>query len=385
MKDLTVTAEPRASIRSWVDASDPRRTWVQLGDDNGAGVGDGNSYQVTIAQAHDTDGLSLSHPVSFNVAVPARPTFVNLPNGTVTLKYGDTFTLQSSTDLANADVSTTSNIPTHVSVTASQIQVSLPQYQQGSEFDLTVASALSSEGAPLANPVRVHFVTPPAFDVPTLDPADGEVGIRPSAHPSVTFAEPVADQEAATQALQIDPPVAGQWKWPSSDTAVFVPDNGLPILSDLTITVHGGPNGPRNAAGGYLEGDQSATFRTTDYKKIDVSLSRQVMTLYENGAAVRTIYVATGVAAAPTPTGTFYVQMKAPQMRFQGVNPDGSHYDIPDVHWVMPFWGDYTIHGAYWRPRFGVPGSDGCVSMTDADAKIVYDWADVGTPVIIHS
>jgi len=55
------------------------------------------------------------------------------------------------------------------------------------------------------------------------------------------------------------------------------------------------------------------------------------------------------------------------------------------VHWVMPFWGDYTIHGAYWRPRFGVPGSDGCVSMTDADAKLVYDWADVGTPVVIHS
>src|SRR5207244_238793 len=83
--------------------------------------------------------------------------------------------------------------------------------------------------------------------------------------------------------------------------------------------------------------------------------------------------------------GTFSVYMKAPQMRFRGVNPDGSHYDIPDVHWVMPFWGDYTIHGAYWRPRFGVPGSDGCVSMTDADAKLVYDWADVGTPVVIHS
>jgi lipoprotein-anchoring transpeptidase ErfK/SrfK len=77
--------------------------------------------------------------------------------------------------------------------------------------------------------------------------------------------------------------------------------------------------------------------------------------------------------------------MKAAQMRFRGVNPDGSHYDIPDVHWVMPFWGDYTIHGAYWRPRFGVPGSDGCVSMSDADAKSLFDWADVGTPIVIHS
>jgi hypothetical protein len=31
------------------------------------------------------------------------------------------------------------------------------------------------------------------------------------------------------------------------------------------------------------------------------------------------------------------------------------------------------------------PGSDGCVSMTDADAKMLFDWADVGTPIVIHS
>ena len=157
------------------------------------------------------------------------------------------------------------------------------------------------------------------------------------------------------------------------------------ILTNLTLTVHGGPDGPRTVAGGYLEDDISTSFTTTDFKRMDVSLSHQTMTLYENDRPIRTIYVATGVAAAPTPTGTYYVQMKAPQMRFRGVNPDGSHYDIPDVHWVMPFWGDYTIHGAYWRPRFGVPGSDGCISMSDADAKSLFDWADVGTPVVIHS
>jgi lipoprotein-anchoring transpeptidase ErfK/SrfK len=50
----------------------------------------------------------------------------------------------------------------------------------------------------------------------------------------------------------------------------------------------------------------------------------------------------------------------------------------------MPFLGDYTIHGAYWRGRFGTPGSDGCVSLPDADAKVVFDWANEGTPVTIH-
>jgi lipoprotein-anchoring transpeptidase ErfK/SrfK len=117
---------------------------------------------------------------------------------------------------------------------------------------------------------------------------------------------------------------------------------------------------------------------------MDVSLGQQVMTLYENDIPVRTITVATGVPGAPTPTGTYYVQSKSSQMRFRGVNPDGTRYDIPDVHWVMPFLGDYTIHGAYWRGRFGIPGSAGCVSMTDADAKTLFNWVDVGTPIVIH-
>jgi lipoprotein-anchoring transpeptidase ErfK/SrfK len=319
------------------------------------------------------------------VTVPSRPTFVDVPKAPVTLRYGETFTLISSDAFVDAAVSTTPDGPANVTVNRTQIQLTVPEYRQGAEFDLNVASATSLMGAPLAAPVNVHFVTPPAFVPPTFQPDDGSIGVQPSSHPSITFAEPVADPNMATKALAIDPPVAGHWQWPSADTALFVPDGRLPILTKVTLTVRGGPDGPRTAAGGYLEGDQAATFRTTDFKRMEVSLSRQTMTLFENNAAVRTISVATGVAAAPTPTGTYYVQMKAPQLRFRGVNPDGSRYDIPDVHWVMSFLGDYTIHGAYWRPRFGVPGSDGCVSMPDADAKQVYDWADVGTPVVIHS
>jgi lipoprotein-anchoring transpeptidase ErfK/SrfK len=385
IQDVAANVQPSAPIRTWVDATDPTRTWVQIGGEGGAGLIDGQTYAISITSAQANDGIALQQPASFQVAVPPRPRFVDVPTAPVTLLYGESFTLESDTDLARADASASSAVDTQISVDRNQIRLTLPEYQQGAEFDLNVASAVSPRGAPLAQPVRIHFVTPPPFEAPTLEPEDGTVGVQPYSHPYVVFAEPVADQAAATQALQIDPPVAGHWEWTSDSRAEFVPDSRLPILTDLTVSVRGGPDGPRTAAGGYLDSDASATFRTTDFKRIEVSLSRQTMTLLENGAAVRTIYVATGVSAAPTPTGTFYVQMKAPQMRFRGVNPDGSHYDIPDVHWVMPFWGDYTIHGAYWRPRFGVPGSDGCVSMTDADAKMVYNWADVGTPVVIHS
>ena len=385
MSSVSATVEPAVPVRTWIDGTDPTRAWIQLGDDNGAGPTDGQTYTVNVVAARSVDGLRMQQPVSFKVLVPKRPSFVNPPTAPVTLHYGDSFALKSSMDLANAQVSTDGDVAVQVDIGRADIRLALPEYRQGANFDLNVLSATSPQGAPLAQPLKIHLLTPPALDPPALQPEDGSIGIQPAAHPSISFLEPVADQAAATRALQIDPPVAGQWVWKSAQQAEFVPTDRLPILTTLTISVHGGPDGPRTAAGGYLESDISASFRTTDYKRMDVSLSHQTMTLYENDRPVRTIYVATGVAAAPTPTGTYYVQMKAAQMRFRGVNPDGSHYDIPDVHWVMPFWGDYTIHGAYWRPRFGVPGSDGCVSMSDADAKSLFDWADVGTPIVIHS
>ena len=387
MQSVSASAEPNAPVKGWVDSRDPTRTWFQLGSNDQlyGGLADGQTVTVHIAAARAQNGLDLQRPLSFPVAIPARPRFVDVPSQPVTLTYGQTLTLKASTELASADVSTSGDVPTKIDVGKNQVTLALPDFQQGAEFDLTVNAAQSSQGAPLAQPVQVHVVTPPALDAPSFEPADGAVGIQLSTRPAVVFPEPVTDQAAALGALQIEPNVAGHWEWSAPTRLEFVPDGRLPILTTIHISVRGGPDGPRSAAGGFLDDDVSGSFKTTDNKRMDVSLSHQTMTLYENNVPIRTIYVATGVAAAPTPTGTFYVQYKAPQMRFQGVNPDGSHYDIPDVHWVMPFWGDYTIHGAYWRPRFGVPGSDGCISMTDADAKLVYDWADVGTPVVIHS
>jgi lipoprotein-anchoring transpeptidase ErfK/SrfK len=231
----------------------------------------------------------------------------------------------------------------------------------------------------------MRVVTPPALPDPEVQPADGARSVQPATRPSITFAEPVADRDAVVRSLAISPEVAGTWEWAAPDRVEFVPEGRLPTLTDITVTLHGGPDGARSAAGGYLENDVAWSFRTTDYKRIDVSLSRQVMTLMEDDVPVRSIVIATGVAGAQTPTGSYEVQYKLPQARFRGVNPSGLRYDIPDVNWVLAFWGDYTIHGAHWRARFGAPASNGCVSMSDPDAKVVYDWADVGTPITIHS
>jgi L,D-transpeptidase catalytic domain len=384
MRSVTATVEPSVPSRVWIDDKNPTRTWVQLGNDGGAGLADGQTYRVRLTDAVSTDGLRLRQPGSFEVGVPTRPEFVDPPTEPVTLQYGESLTLTASTDLTNAQIEMSDDAPARATVNGKEVVIDLPDYQQGADFDVTVASALSPQGAPLAQPLTVHIHTPEALPSPTIDPADGDRNVLPIDHPSITFPEPVADPDAATQALEIQPPVPGTWRWTSPEKVEFLPSARLPVLTEFRISVKGGPDGPRTAEGGFLDDDVLTSFRTAHDKRIDVSLGGQRLTMIQDGIALRTIAVATGVAAAPTPPGTFHVQYKSPQMRFSGFNPDGSHYDIPDVHWVMPFWGDYTLHGAYWRPRFGVPGSDGCVSMTDAEAKVLYDWADVGTPVVIH-
>ncbi|GAC1325957.1 MAG: hypothetical protein NVSMB2_24820 [Chloroflexota bacterium] len=382
---MSATTDAPLPVTTWVDPSDPRKTWLQLGIPTGAAAAAGQTYAVHVTSAQGQSGIDLQAPVDVSISVPAQPRLTDVPAETVTLRDGQSLTLHSSMPLSDVQVTTSDPDLAEVTPLGDAIRVEMPHYQQGAEFDVAVASARSAQGAPLASPAHVHVVTPAPLDAPTLLPADGVVGVQPTAHPRISFPEPVADQSAALGAVTLDPAVDGHWQWTSPTEAEFIPSSRLPINTDVTLALRGGPEGPRSQAGGYIESDTTSTFRTTDFKRMDVSLSRQTMTLYEYDRAVRTIYVATGVAAAPTPTGTFYVQYKAAQMRFRGVNPDGSHYDIPDVHWVLPFWGDYTIHGAYWRPRFGAPGSDGCISMTDADAKTVYNWADVGTPLVIHT
>ena len=76
----------------------------------------------------------------------------------------------------------------------------------------------------------------------------------------------------------------------------------------------------------------------------------------------------TGVRGAETPTGNFTIQYKMLKTRMRGTNPDGHSYDIPDVPWVMALFGDYTLHGAPWRQAWGVPLSNGCVSMPTPNA-----------------
>lgn len=120
-------------------------------------------------------------------------------------------------------------------------------------------------------------------------------------------------------------------------------------------------------------------------KWIEVDLSEQRTTAYERATPVKTFIIASGTRGHETVTGEFAIWLKVRKQTMQGGSKaDGSYYSIPNVEWVSYFYKDYALHGAWWRKQFGAPASHGCVNMTNADAQWVYEWAPVGTKVIVH-
>ena len=113
-----------------------------------------------------------------------------------------------------------------------------------------------------------------------------------------------------------------------------------------------------------------------DGRWIRVDLSEQMVIAYEGDQPVRGFIVSTGRDVTPTVTGTFRIRMKVRAQRMVGGSPAlGTYYDLDNVQWVQYFYADYGFHGTYWHNNFGHPMSHGCINMTNADAKWLFDWA----------
>jgi lipoprotein-anchoring transpeptidase ErfK/SrfK len=80
-----------------------------------------------------------------------------------------------------------------------------------------------------------------------------------------------------------------------------------------------------------------------------------------------------------TPVGEFKIYRK---VRSQVMSGPGYH--LPNVEYVSYFAGGNAIHGTYWHNNFGHPMSHGCVNMRNDDARWIYRWAPVGTPVRVQ-
>ncbi len=122
---------------------------------------------------------------------------------------------------------------------------------------------------------------------------------------------------------------------------------------------------------------------------IDVNITEQVLTAYEGNKPVRTMVISAGRPEYPSPQGTFRIQRRAESVTMDSANLPWVRdtYRLENVHYAQYF-NEFgaALHEAYWKTpeSFGIPTSHGCVGMPLAEARWLWNWADMGTPVHLH-
>jgi hypothetical protein len=111
-------------------------------------------------------------------------------------------------------------------------------------------------------------------------------------------------------------------------------------------------------------------------KWIDVNLTSQTLTCYEDKQVVYTTLVSTGVTGLETPVGTFHIEDKLPSRNMATTSRLADDViPLVGVPWCSFFTEEgHAFHGTYWHDNFGFPMSHGCVNMRNSDAKWLFRW-----------
>ena len=121
---------------------------------------------------------------------------------------------------------------------------------------------------------------------------------------------------------------------------------------------------------------------------LDVNLTQQLMNAYDGRDLQRTILVTSGLAGWETPPGFYAINNRVPNETMTSGAIGAEHfYKLEDVLFTQYFTDrGHAIHYAWWRTpeTIGRPGSHGCLNVLLDDARYVWDWATIGTPVYVH-
>jgi LysM repeat protein len=123
-------------------------------------------------------------------------------------------------------------------------------------------------------------------------------------------------------------------------------------------------------------------------KRIVIDLSEQHLYAYQGGTLVYSFVASTGMPGAATQPGTYSVLDKYP-------NAYASTWNLQMPHWLGIYWAGTLENGIHalpimangqrlWAGYLGTPVSYGCVILGVQEAAQLYEWAQVGTPVIIQ-
>lgn len=152
----------------------------------------------------------------------------------------------------------------------------------------------------------------------------------------------------------------------------------MEIVENTPVPVYEEPQQP-------VPAESSYTYSGSKYILVDIS--EQHMYVYEGDTLVYSFVASTGINNA-TRAGTFAVQSKIP-------NAYGATWNIWMPNWLGIYWSGGLENGIHalpilsngatlWEGYLGRPVSYGCVVLGTYEAQLLYDWAEIGTPVEIQ-
>jgi lipoprotein-anchoring transpeptidase ErfK/SrfK len=106
-------------------------------------------------------------------------------------------------------------------------------------------------------------------------------------------------------------------------------------------------------------------------RHIEADLSRQVIALVQGGRVRRIYPVSSGAPGTPTVQGSFKIYLKTP-----GTNSLGM---VDAAYFIR----GYATHGYASVPVF--PASHGCLRVPLAEARRLFRWVRIGTPVDVYA
>ncbi len=171
-------------------------------------------------------------------------------------------------------------------------------------------------------------------------------------------------------------------------------------------TTVGGEEYVESRQGGWLRADQVSTVAARldelpsgvdeGERWIDVGLASGLLTVYRGHDPVFSTLMSPGaggttqsaalsieklLSGAFTPLGLYRMSFKyRSAVMTPEDTPEPEKSWIDDVPWVMYFRPPYAIHTAYWHEDFGHPKSGGCVNVSPADAKYLFESSEPRVP-----
>ncbi len=112
---------------------------------------------------------------------------------------------------------------------------------------------------------------------------------------------------------------------------------------------------------------------------IDIDIDRQILVAYEGPRPIFATLVSTGRNSkqSETPIGVFQIWAKLEYSDMDDIERTDvdKNYSIQDVPWVQFFKGSYGFHAAFWHNDFGRRRSHGCINLSPADARYLFQFS----------